>query len=94
MQGRSHKGAAPSRVRMTSGRDQWPMPQHSRQDFEHRLTVVEITNDHQDTRLNELERKQLQPRDLMMIGAGIAAIAAAALGKIDWKTALTLLLKS
>ncbi len=68
------------------------MRQQSRLDHEHRLTVCEITNERQDERLDDLEKKQLQPRDLMMIGAGLAAIIAAALGKLDWKTALSLLL--
>lgn len=68
------------------------MRQQPRPTLDHRLTVCEMQNERQDERLEDLEKKQLQPRDLMMIGAGIAAVIAAALGKIDWKTALSLLL--
>lgn len=67
------------------------MQEHSPIDLEHRLTVVEVTQDHHDNRLDSLEKSVISPRDWLMIAAGILTILGALSGKIDWEKAVALL---
>lgn len=71
---------------------------HSSIEIEHRLTRAEVTLDssmaqHRShrKRLDELERKQITPRDWLMIAGGVFAMLGALLGKVDWATALNAL---
>lgn len=76
------------------------MQQHQPIELEHRLTVVEITQEshaklHEDhtERIAELERKQITPRDWLMIAGSVLAVLGALFKKLDLKTAIDLLLQ-
>lgn len=104
MAGRSQMRAARPRDdshTFKARRDTWPMLEHSPLDLEHRLTVIEVTqdglietqDDHHE-RLSKIEASKVGPRDWLMIGAGILTVLGALAGRIDFAQAVALLVRN